>query len=53
MKNISAQSQQNISCPLCNGLMAATHTERGVFFVCGERDCGNEIPVTDRGIVEE
>ncbi len=51
MKNILAQSQQNISCPLCNGIMAATHTERGVFFVCGE--CRNEIPITDRGTVEE
>lgn len=47
------QPQQTVPCPTCNGTMAATHTERGVFFVCGERDCGLEIPVTDSGTVEE
>ena len=45
------QAQQNIPCPACNGTMAATQTERGAFFVCG--GCGEEIPITERGTVEE
>lgn len=45
------QAQQTIRCPHCNGTMAATQTERGAFFVCGE--CKAEIPVNDRGTVEE
>lgn len=45
------QAQQNIPCPACNGIMAATQTERGAFFVCGA--CGKEIPITERGTVEE
>lgn len=42
---------QTIPCPICNGTMAATQTERGAFFVCG--CCGNEMPVNDRGTIEE
>ena len=45
------QAQQNIPCQACNGTMAATQTERGAFFVCGA--CGEEIPITERGTVEE
>ena len=44
------QAQQTINCPKCNGTMAAVQTERGAFFVC---DCGHEVPVSDRGTVEE
>ena len=39
-----------ISCPKCNGTMAAVQTERGAFFVC---DCGHEVPVSEQGTVEE
>lgn len=49
--NPQKQSQQVIICSKCNGNMAATHNERGAFFLCGE--CKKEIPITDRGTVEE
>lgn len=44
-------TQQNVPCPKCNSTMAASQTERGAFFICGA--CGEEIPVTERGTVEE
>ena len=51
MKSVNGQDLQTIPCPKCNSTMAAAHTERGVFFVCG--CCGEEIPITERGVLEE
>ena len=51
MKSHNDRDLQTIPCPKCNSVMAATHTERGVFFVCG--CCGEEIPITERGVLEE
>lgn len=45
------QAQQNIPCPHCNGTMCAAQTERGPFYQCGQ--CGHEIPLTERGTVDE
>lgn len=45
------QTVEIIPCPICNSIMAATQNERGAFFICGH--CGHEVPINDRGTVEE
>lgn len=45
-------TEQNIACPECGGIMGATQTEIGSYFIC---DCGNEIPINSapQGSLEE